>query len=147
MNTKVKYGLSLFVMLLIGFILGFLITGRIVQRKINRLQKYYTEQGFRSEFMRTLKPTPEQLHEIRPILIRYGQRNHVNMMMFRKRQLQLLLHLQKDLKPFLKPSQNNRIEKLEKRWRKRLRQQQFNRINNRTRMRPGTPIKQKRPHY
>ncbi len=147
MNTKVKYGLSLFVMLLIGLILGFLITGRIVQRKINRLQKYYTEQGFRSEFMRTLKPTTEQLHEIRPILIRYGQRNHVNMMMFRKRQLQLLLHLQKDLKPFLKPSQNNRIEKLEKRWRKRLRQQQFNRINNRTRMRPGAPIKQKLPHY
>jgi len=116
MNTKSKYILSLVTVLMIGIILGFLLSGLVIHTRINRLQDYYTEQGFRHQFMRTLQPTPKQMEQMRPILMNYGQKNRGNMMEFRSRQRELMLELKHELKPYLSPAQNHRLLNLQSRW-------------------------------
>lgn len=119
MNDKTKYLLSLFVVLLIGIFLGFLINGRLVRAKVNKLQDYFTEQGFRYEFIRMLDPTPEQMDKIRPILMDYGQKNRESMMLYRNRQQELMMNLQHDLLPYLSQEQIQRMKYMRNRWDRR----------------------------
>lgn len=134
MNAQLKYTLSLVAVLIIGIILGGLISGRIVQRRIGHLQQYYTEQGFRHEFMQVLRPSPEQMKKIRPILKNYALKNRQNMMMYRSGQSQLMINLQNDLKPFLYPDQVRRLENLRIRREKRfMRHREFRRRMDRNR--------------
>lgn len=113
MNTKLKYTLAFVIVLLIGFALGFLVSGRLIHNRVNRMQKYYTEKGFRYEFMRVLRPSPEQMQNMRPVLKTYAQKNRENMMFFRQQQQQLMKNLHHDLKPFLSPKQVKRLEMME----------------------------------
>lgn len=133
MNSKQKYILSLLAVLIIGMILGILITGRIVNRRVDRLQEYFTEQGFGRQFMMVLDPTPEQMDKIRPILRNYALKNHENMIQYRKGQAELMINLQKDLKPYLTPDQISRLEDLRNRWDRRFwwqRQRQMMRMRH-----------------
>ena len=115
MNTKLKYTLAFVVVLLIGFVLGFLVSGRLIHDRVNRMQKYYTPKGFRYEMRRVLRPTPEQIKKMRPVLEKYARRNRENMMDFRQRQAELLQNLFRDLKPFLTPQQVERLKRVEER--------------------------------
>ncbi len=115
MNTKLKYILAFVAVLLIGFILGILVSGRLINSRVNRMQRYYTNQGFRYEFRRMLHPSPEQLKKMRPVLEEYGKKNRENMMLFRQHQQQLMKNLHHDLKPFLSPEQVKRLEMMEHR--------------------------------
>jgi|GEM_PF-413670 len=119
MSNKQKYTFTLLAVLIIGMILGFLINGRLVQRRVNRLQEYFTEQGFGREFMMVLNPSPEQMEKIRPILRRYALQNHERIMKYRAGQALLMKNLQKDLKPFLNPYQIRRLNELRNRWDRR----------------------------
>ena len=115
MNTKLKYTLAFIAVLLIGFALGFLVSGRLIYNRVNRMQNYYTKKGFRYEFRRLLHPSPEQLEKMRPILEDYAQKNRENIMFFREQQRQLMKNLHHDLKPFLAPEQVKRLEIMEHR--------------------------------
>jgi len=117
MDEKIKYALAFIAVLLIGFVLGFLVNGRLIHSRINRMQRYYTTPGFRYEIRRILRPTPEQWQKIKPVLEEYAQQNRKNMLGFRQQQIELIKKLQHDLKPFLSPQQVKRLEKLE--WHKR----------------------------
>jgi len=119
MNNKQKYILTLIAVLIIGMVLGFLISGRIINKRVDRLQEYFTEQGFGREFMMVLDPTPEQMEKIRPILRNYALQNHKNMMQYRSGQAQLMMDLQKDMKPYLNPDQISRLNDLKNRWDRR----------------------------
>ncbi len=115
MKTKLKYTLAFVAVLLIGFILGFLVSGRLIHSRVNRMQKYYTKKGFRYEFRRVLHPTQEQIKKMQPVLQNYAQKNRKNMMLFRAQQQRLMENLHHDLKPFLTPEQIHRLEIMEKR--------------------------------
>ena len=119
MNNKQKYTFTLLAVLIIGMILGFLINGRLVNRRVDRLQEYFTERGFGREFMMVLHPTPAQMDKIRPILRNYALQNHKNMMQYREGQAQLMKNLQNDLKPYLTPEQIKRLTELRNRWDRR----------------------------
>jgi len=138
MNTKLKYTLAFAVVLLIGFVLGFLVSGR--HSRVNHMQKYYTEKGFRYEFMRLLHPSPEQLQKMRPILEDYAQKNRENMMFFREQQRQLIKNLHHDLRPFLSTEQVRRLEIMEHRRMRFMRNRPMNhRPMHPFRGRPGRP--------
>ena len=113
MNTKLKYTLAFVAVLLIGFVLGFLVSGRLIHSRVNRKKKYYTNQGFRYELKRVLRPTPEQMKKMKPVLEEYGQKNRENMMLFHQQQRQLMKNLHHDLKPFLSSQQVQRLEMME----------------------------------
>ncbi|MBN2637977.1 MAG: hypothetical protein JXR65_02680 [Bacteroidales bacterium] len=138
MNNKTKYLLSLVAVLLIGVFLGFLINGRLVKARVERLQESFTEQGFRYEFMRTLNPSPEQMEKIRPILMDYGMRNRENMIQYRLNQQDLMIHLQNELLPYLNKNQINRMQNMRNRWDRRFRRpDRFHRQHDNSRMGPG----------
>ncbi len=140
MNTKLKYTLAFAVVLLIGFVLGFLVSGRLIHSRVNHMQKYYTEKGFRYEFMRLLHPSPEQLQKMRPILEDYAQKNRENMMFFREQQRQLIKNLHHDLRPFLSTEQVRRLEIMEHRRMRFMRNMPMNhRPMHPFRGRPGRP--------
>ena len=115
MNSKLKYTLAFVVVLLIGFVLGFLVSGRLIHNKVNRLQKYYTNQGFRYEFRHLLRPTPQQMQKMQPVLQKYARENRRNMIFFRERQREIMDSLYHDLKPLLTPWQQKRFENLQRR--------------------------------
>jgi hypothetical protein len=115
MNTKLKYSLAFTAVLIMGFILGFLVSGRLIHSRVARMQRYFTPMGFRYEFRRVLHPSPEQLREMKPVLDEYAQKNRENLMLFREQQKALLQHLQHDLKPFLTPQQLERLNAIEHR--------------------------------
>ncbi len=115
MNTKLKYTLAFVAVLFIGFVLGFLVSGRLIHDRVNRMQKYYTPKGFRYEFRRVLRPTPEQIKKMRPVLEKYARQNRENMMDFRQHQAELMQSLFRDLKPFLTPRQVERLKRMEQR--------------------------------
>ena len=112
MNTKLKYTLAFVVVLFIGFVLGFLVSGRLIHDRVNRMQKYYTPQGFRYEIRRVLRPTPEQLKKMRPVLEKYARQNRENMIGFRQDQAKLMENLRHDLIPFLTPGQAERLKRM-----------------------------------
>lgn len=138
MNNKQKYTFTLLAVLIIGMILGFLINGRLVHRRVDRLQEYFTERGFGREFMMVLNPTPEQMEKIRPILRDYALKNHQNMAQYREGQAQLMKNLQKDLKPYLNQDQIRRLSELRNRWDRRFWWRRQMRMHRRgPRMGPG----------
>ncbi len=134
MNTKLKYTLAFVVVLLIGFVLGFLVSGRLIHDRVNRMQKYYTPKGFRYEIRRVLRPTPEQWQKMRPVLEKYARKNRENMINFRQHQLQFMKNLHHDLSPFLTPQQADRLKRMEMR---RFRMMQNKRMMHRPP--PGRP--------
>jgi len=138
MKTKLKYTLAFVAVLLIGFALGFLISGRLIHNRVNYMQKYFTEKGFRYEFMRVLRPSPEQMQQMRPVLKSYAQKNRENMIFFREQQRQLMKNLHHDLKPFLSSKQVKRLKMME------LRRMRFMR-NGPMHRRPMHPRLQGRP--
>lgn len=121
MSNKTKYLLSLITVLLIGVILGFLINGILVKARVNRLQKSFTEQGFRYELMNSLRLSPEQVKKIRPILMDYGMKNRENMIQYRLHQQNLMMHMQQDLLPYLNKNQIKRMNNMRNHWNKRFR--------------------------
>ncbi len=125
MNTKLKYTLAFVVVLFIGFVLGFLVSGRLIHDRVNHMQKYYTPKGFRYEMRRVLRPTPEQIKKMRPVLEKYARQNRENMMNFRQRQAELLQNLFRDLKPFLTPQQVERLKRVEERRMRFMQQRQM----------------------
>ncbi len=112
MNTKLKYTLAFVAVLFIGFVLGFLVSGRLIHNRVNRLQKYYTNKGFRYEFRRLLHPSPQQFQKMQPVLQKYAGENRQNMMRFRERQRQIMDSMYDELKPMLSPWQQKRFENL-----------------------------------
>lgn len=138
MNNKQKYTFTLLAVLIIGMILGFLINGRLVHRRVDRLQEYFTEHGFGREFIMVLDPSPEQMEKIRPILRTYALQNHKNMIQYREGQARLMENLQKDLKPYLNAVQIKRLNGLRNRWDRRFWWQRRMRMHRRNPgMEPG----------
>ncbi len=110
MNTKLKYIIILTSTLIIGVIIGFLLGGRITSTKVERINSYYTNQGFNREFMRIIKPTPEQRTIIMPILKKYAKQNHKILVDFHKGQENVFLDLKNEIDVHLNQDQLSRLD-------------------------------------
>jgi hypothetical protein len=136
MNEKLKYTLAFIVVLLIGFVLGFLVSGRLIHNKVNRLQKYYTSRGFRYEMRHVLHLSAAQLEKMQPVLKKYAGENRENMLLFRERQKQIMDSLFLDLKPYLTAEQQQRFEMLKRRRMRFIKNRQASHPRGNVRNRP-----------
>ena len=116
MKTKFKYSLILVSTLLIGMVVGFLISGRITSTRVDKMKNYYTDTGFNREFMNILRPSPEQRDEIIPILRKYAGYNRALMADFREGQKDLFFDLRSELGEYLDDDQLKRLDHV---WEKR----------------------------
>ncbi len=109
MKRNLSYILLMTGLLLIGFAIGFLVSGRMIKSKVEDMRSYYTPNGFNRHVIRVLDPTDEQLQNINPILIKYAQLNEEMMSDCKNSQRELFLELNEELKPWLSEKQMERL--------------------------------------
>ena len=117
MIDKKKYIITIITVLIIGFVLGFLINGRLTRAKINRMQNFFTEQGFNGALVRIIQPTPEQMKQIKPILRKYARKNRRRIINMHQAQMNSFDSLEMEIKPFLTEKQIKRFEHVKLRHR------------------------------
>ncbi len=111
LKQKTKYLLSLITVLIIGFVIGFLTNGRITMLKIHRMQSFFTERGFDRTLIRVIKPLPEQMENIKPILQKYARKNRQRIWQMHEGQRASFDSLKREIAPFLYKQQLKRLER------------------------------------
>lgn len=96
--------------LVVGFVIGFLVHGRMVSQRINRMKNYYNETGFGREIMRIIEPTDEQREEIVPIFRDYAQKNRELMDSYHEDQNELFDELKAEVDIVLTEEQIQKLE-------------------------------------
>ena len=118
MNLRLKNSLILTGTLLIGLVLGVLISGRVMHSKMTRFRNFYTEQGFNRQIMRVIRPTQEQKKQLAPVFRAQAKRNHDLFIQCRENHRQLMEQFKQELNQYLTADQMKRLERMEMRMRK-----------------------------
>ena len=114
MKRKITYAALLLITLIIGFIIGFLVNGRLVRSKVQDLHSYYTPAGFHRQLFRTIEPTPEQIDQLKPVLSQYAAKNRELLVEFKHNQYDLYEELIEELEPYLTEQQIERLQQMPK---------------------------------
>lgn len=112
MNIKAKNSLIIIVTLIIGIVIGFLISGRVTNYRVENMRSDFTDQGMHSHLMRVIKPTPRQLEEIEPIFEKYANMRKEQLFNHLNSQKKMFRDFEMELKPFLDDDQILRIERM-----------------------------------
>ncbi|NOX85420.1 MAG: hypothetical protein GXO86_05580 [Chlorobi bacterium] len=118
-NNKLTYAALFVVTLLIGFVIGFLVQGAITSTRIKKMQSTFTERGMNREFIRAIRPTPEQMKQLHPVLRKYAGKKRDLMQEYRNNQHELFLEFRQETDPYLTPAQKDRLDQMDIRWRQR----------------------------
>ena len=100
----------------IGFVVGFLVNGRMVSHRIDKMRSYYNETGFGREIMHIIKPTDQQHDEIIPILKEYAHESRELMGEYRHEQAETFNDLINELDDILNEEQ---LSRLQDHWKKK----------------------------
>ncbi len=119
MKRKLTYTALFVATLLIGFVIGFLVQSTITSSRIRNMQSTFTERGMNREFIRAIRPTPEQMEQIHPILREYAGEKRDLMQQYRNEQHELFLGFRQEIDPYLSPAQKQRLDRLDNRWQQR----------------------------
>jgi hypothetical protein len=114
MKKTITYSSIIIATLLIGFIIGFLVNGRVTRHKIKKMRSEFTGQGFNRQFMRVLKPSPEQMEQLKPILKDYAQKHRETIESLHGEQEELFQGFKSEVEPYLTEEQIQRLEKMHK---------------------------------
>ena len=104
---------------IIGFVVGFLINGRMVSHRIDKMRSYYNETGFGREIMHIIKPSEQQREDIIPILKEYAEENRELIGEYRQDQMETFNDLIYELDDILTQEQLSRLQDHWKRKRAR----------------------------
>ncbi len=118
MNLRLKNSLILTGTLIIGLVLGVLISGRVMHSKMTRFRNFYTEQGFNQQIMRVIRPTEDQKKQLEPVFKAQAKRNHDLFIQCRENHRELMEQFKQELNQYLTADQLKRLERMEMRMRK-----------------------------
>ena len=119
MNLQLKNSLILTGTLVLGIIIGVLVSGRIMQSKVTNYKNFYTEQGFNRQIMRVIKPTDKQKELLKPIFLNQARKNQSLFKECQQRHHELMEGFRAELKNYLTSEQMQRLDHMEKRMRNR----------------------------
>lgn len=142
MNLKVKNSLIITGTLILGIIIGILICGRFTKMKIEKYKNFYTAKGFRKEFIRTVKPTPEQLKRLQPLFKENAERNKELFRKFREEKEENYKEFRSEVEKILTPEQIERFDMLESRHEK-MRRMRMKRVKRNFKKHHPKPFKNK----
>jgi hypothetical protein len=119
MNLKVKSSLIIIVTLIIGIVLGIIITQSFFRppRIIDRIAELRSPEGFMDKFEKIINPDESQKEKIRYILQNHFEKMHNQSLEFRDRFKNLNDSLRADLNPILNDEQKERLDKMTERFR------------------------------
>ena len=107
---KTRSLLLLILILIIGFILGFLSSSVIRENKAREYRSYSSYESFRNHSLEKLQPSEEQKLKILPIIEEYSKKNQELKVNYRKDFRSLMKEFREELKPFLTEEQLNAME-------------------------------------
>lgn len=107
MNTRIKTSLIIAVTLLVGMVLGALISGIVGKYYFRKTAfRMRTPEGFITRFERIIQPNDDQRDAIRKVL----EKHHQKIMRFRRKVPDHMDSLWKELEPILTKEQKTRLE-------------------------------------
>jgi uncharacterized membrane-anchored protein YhcB (DUF1043 family) len=136
MNLKLKNTLIITGTLVLGMLIGILICGRFTKVRLDNLKKFYTEKGFRAQFIRVVKPTEKQMRELKPLFKENVTRNRELFREFREKRQEIYEDFRSKAEKILTPEQIQRLDKLEKRHQRMM---EYKKMHNRNRPPHGRP--------
>ena len=111
MKPGTKSVLLLFATLLIGMVIGSLVTGALNSRRLDRLVEMRSARGMAYFLEEVVRPeSPEQLEQIRAVLEAAGPLFAAEMAGSRERMRQLTDSVRAELEPLLTPEQRARLD-------------------------------------
>lgn len=117
---KTKSILIVFATLIIGFAIGFLVSGQLARQRFEKFVSQDHSDAFKFRMMDVIDPDDKQVIEIEPILDEYGEKMHRNMEKSKFDINGLHNSLIQELKPYLDAQQIERIESIHKRFKNRM---------------------------
>ncbi len=96
--------------LIMGVMLGMLITGHITKKRLHSFTKFRTEEGFRHRFLEIINPDEEQMKQLRPIIEKYGERHHEITDSVHDRVRELMKAFHDEMEPLLTEEQKERLK-------------------------------------
>ncbi len=118
MNLQLKNSLILTGTLIIGIVLGVLISGRVMQSKMANFRNFYTEQGFSRQLMNVIRPSEEQRIQLEPVFREQARQNHELFIHCRESHRELMERFKHELSRYLTDDQMRRLDLMEMRMRK-----------------------------
>jgi len=99
--------------LLLGFILGILVSAQIRYYRLKPVRLFFSGERFREGLYRILEPDEKQAEVINQILSRYAKENNLIMVDFRRKTDSLMKEFWKEIEPALTREQVERLKELE----------------------------------
>lgn len=120
-KARLKSVAIIVVMLIIGMVLGGLLTARIVQNRFDRIEALRTQHGFTRFMERSIEfESPEQREEVRRILDRTADRMFEHLRSSRREAMQIMDSARADLSQILSERQMEQLERHLRRRRHRM---------------------------
>ena len=114
MNLKLKNSLILTGTLILGIIIGVLISGRAIHYKMKNARNFYTERGFNREIMKVIKPTDEQLKQLRPLFQKQAKKNQALFRRCKEKRDELFIEFRSELENYITDEQLKHFDKMQK---------------------------------
>ncbi|HVN58792.1 MAG TPA: hypothetical protein VMT63_10870 [Bacteroidales bacterium] len=112
---KAKPVIIVVVTLIIGFILGMLVSAHIRYNRLKPVRVFFSEQRFHEGFFNVIQPDEKQKETIEKILAKYGAENSSIQNDFRKKMDSSMKEFWKEIEPVLTKDQLSRLKDMEKR--------------------------------
>lgn len=112
MNFRLKNSLIIVATLLLGIIIGFLVSGRFTKIRLDNMKQNFTDQGMNRHMMKVLQLNPEQLNEINPIFDKYAEIRRDQLFEHHKVQQKIFEDFEEELRPYLSQNQMERLQRM-----------------------------------
>ncbi len=109
MKKRSQIIILIVISVIIGIAIGFLVNGRLVSHRIDKMRSQFNDTGFGREIMHIIKPTKEQKEQLIPLFRNYAEQNRELMQAFHDDQNALFNDLLDELDEVLTPEQIERL--------------------------------------
>ena len=123
---KAKPVIIVVVTLIIGFVLGMLVSAQIRYHRLKPVRVFFSEQRFREGFFNVIQPDEKQKATIEKILSKYAAINSEVQNEFRKKLDLTMKEFWKEMEPVLTKDQMSRLKEMENRRNEMIRQYRRN---------------------
>jgi len=125
--------------LIIGFIIGMLVSAQLRLQRLKPVRMYFSEERFREGFYRTIQPDEAQKAKIDLILDKYSKLNTESQSTFRKELDANVRAMRKELDSNLTKEQLSRLKEMDDKRQEMMRQERKSRDNDTTGFRNDRP--------
>lgn len=131
MSFRLKNSLIIVATLILGIIIGFLVSGRFTKMRLDNMKQNFTDQGMNRHMMKVLQLSDDQMNEINPIFNKYAEIRRDQLFEHHELQQKIFEDFEEELRPHLSQDQIERLQRMKDSSRNR-----FPGFNN-DRNRPG----------